>query len=166
MWWMSEGRKFHCFGAQLHTIHRSLRQRHNRTAQHPGNRNSEKTWAHEQWVVKSGVGTVQLVEHPNEKPGTFLTWVWAPVALQESTSTADSLPVQSTKVNKKDKKEGDCDAIQSSGAVWKSRWPSWAPIPNKPTVSVDVKQHFNDAIQLKHASTYQVKKPVWKGGWS
>ena len=32
---------------------------------------------------------------------------------------------------------------QSSGAVWKSRWPSWAPIPNKPTVSVDVKQHFN-----------------------
>ena len=26
----------------------------------------------------------------------------------------------------------------SSGAVWKSRWPSWAPVPNKPTVSVDV----------------------------
>ena len=21
------------------------------------------------------------------------------------------------------------------------RWPSWAPVPNKPTVSVDVKQH-------------------------
>ena len=33
---------------------------------------------------------------------------------------------------------------QSSGAVWKSRWPSWAPVPNKPTVSVDVKQHFNN----------------------
>ena len=32
---------------------------------------------------------------------------------------------------------------QSSGAVWKSRWASWAPVPNKPTVSVDVKQHFN-----------------------
>ena len=32
---------------------------------------------------------------------------------------------------------------QSSGAVWKSRWPSWAPVPNKPTVSVDVKQHPN-----------------------
>ena len=31
--------------------------------------------------------------------------------------------------------------LQSSGAVWKSRWPSWAPVPNKPTVSVDVKQH-------------------------
>ena len=22
--------------------------------------------------------------------------------------------------------------FQSSGAVWKSRWPSWAPVPNKP----------------------------------
>ena len=32
---------------------------------------------------------------------------------------------------------------QSSAAVWKSRWPSSAPVPNKPTVSVDVKQHFN-----------------------
>ena len=30
---------------------------------------------------------------------------------------------------------------QNSGAVRKSRWPSWAPVPNKPTVSVDVKQH-------------------------
>ena len=29
---------------------------------------------------------------------------------------------------------------QSSGAVWKSRWTSWAPVPNKPTVSVDVNQ--------------------------
>ena len=28
-----------------------------------------------------------------------------------------------------------------SGAVWKSRWPPWAPVPNKPTVSVDVKQY-------------------------
>ena len=26
----------------------------------------------------------------------------------------------------------------------KSRWPSWAPVPNKPTVSVNVKQHFNN----------------------
>ena len=33
---------------------------------------------------------------------------------------------------------------QTSGAVWKSRWTSWAPVPNKPTVSVDVKQHFNN----------------------
>ena len=33
---------------------------------------------------------------------------------------------------------------QSLGAVWKSRWSSWAPVPNKPTVSVDVKQHFNN----------------------
>ena len=33
---------------------------------------------------------------------------------------------------------------QSSGAVWKSKWPSWVPVPNKPTVSVDVKQHFSN----------------------
>ena len=33
--------------------------------------------------------------------------------------------------------------FQSSGAVWKSRWTSWASVPNKPTVSVDVKQPFN-----------------------
>ena len=26
-----------------------------------------------------------------------------------------------------------------------SRWTSWAPVRNKPTVSVDVKQHFNIA---------------------
>ena len=32
---------------------------------------------------------------------------------------------------------------QSSGAVWKSRWTSWVPVTNKPTVSVDVKQRFN-----------------------
>ena len=29
---------------------------------------------------------------------------------------------------------------QSSGAMYKSRWPSWAPVPNKPRVSLDVKQ--------------------------
>ena len=27
----------------------------------------------------------------------------------------------------------------------KSRWPSWAPVPNKPTVSVDVKQHSTNS---------------------
>ena len=31
----------------------------------------------------------------------------------------------------------ECSLSQSSGAVWKSRWLSWAPIPNKPAVSVD-----------------------------
>ena len=37
--------------------------------------------------------------------------------------------------------------LQGSGAaVWKWRWPSWAPVPNKPTVFVDVKQHFNNNI--------------------
>ena len=35
---------------------------------------------------------------------------------------------------------------QTSGAVWKWRWPSWAPIPNEPTVSVDLKQHFNQPV--------------------
>ena len=42
---------------------------------------------------------------------------------------------------------------QSSAAVRKSRWPSWAPVPNKPTVSVDVKQHFSD--QPRCQSRYQ-----------
>ena len=37
--------------------------------------------------------------------------------------------------------------IQSSGGVWKSRWTSWGPVPNKPTVSVDVKQHLNQPTQ-------------------
>ena len=41
------------------------------------------------------------------------------------------------------------EVIQRSGAVWKSRWPSCAPVPNKPTVSVDVKQHFNNNYQSK-----------------
>ena len=40
-------------------------------------------------------------------------------------------------------KSGRSVCEQSSGAVWKTRWTSWAPVPNKPTVSVDVKQHFN-----------------------
>ena len=32
---------------------------------------------------------------------------------------------------------------QSSRAEWKSRWTAWASVPNKPTFSVDVKQHFS-----------------------
>ena len=39
---------------------------------------------------------------------------------------------------------------QNPGAVWKSRWTSWAPVPVKPTVSVDVKQHFNNNIHSAH----------------
>ena len=34
-------------------------------------------------------------------------------------------------------------------AVWKSRWTSWAPVPNKPTVSVDIKQHVNLAFYVQ-----------------
>ena len=36
---------------------------------------------------------------------------------------------------------------QSSVAVWNSRWPSWAPVPNRPTVSVVVKQHFDIGLE-------------------
>ena len=36
----------------------------------------------------------------------------------------------------------------SSGAVQKLRWTSWAPIPDKPMVSVDVEQHFNQLIYI------------------
>ena len=46
---------------------------------------------------------------------------------------------------------------QSPGAVWKSRWPSWAPVPNKPLVSVDVKQHFN-------FTGFIICQPVWPSG--
>ena len=42
---------------------------------------------------------------------------------------------------------------QNSGAVWKSRWTSWAPAPNKPTVSVDVKRHFN-YVHKHNSSVY------------
>ena len=41
---------------------------------------------------------------------------------------------------------------QSSGAVWKSRWPSWVSVPNKPTVSVDVKQHSTNARSSRRDS--------------
>ena len=41
---------------------------------------------------------------------------------------------------------------QSSGAVRKSRWTSWAPNPNKPTVSVHVKQCFNSTQCMGSAS--------------
>ena len=45
---------------------------------------------------------------------------------------------------------------QSSGGVWKSRWTSWAPVPNKPTVSVDVKQHFNNNKALQTTTRFEV----------
>ena len=44
---------------------------------------------------------------------------------------------------------------QSTGAVRKSRWASWAPVPNKPTVSVDVKQHFK-SVRPSEKSVPQV----------
>ena len=53
------------------------------------------------------------------------------------------------------KTEGRTRQSQSSGAVWKSRWPSWAPVPNKPTVYVHVKQH----------STNLDRKMLWGEAW-
>ena len=47
---------------------------------------------------------------------------------------------------------------RSSGAVWKSRWPSWAPVPNKPTVSVDVKQHSTS--EPKRPSLFRAQPSV------
>ena len=43
---------------------------------------------------------------------------------------------------------------QSSGAVWKSRWPSWDPVPNKPTVSVHVKQHSTTTNHTRRHSYF------------
>ena len=53
---------------------------------------------------------------------------------------------------------------QSSGAVWKLRWPSWAPVPNKPTVSVDVKQHFNNNLCTLYLPACQVRVTVGESG--
>ena len=55
--------------------------------------------------------------------------------------------------------------MQSSGAVWKSRWSSWAPVPNKPAVSVDVKQHFNNVCMYGHVCLHrfdQLSDPMLK----
>ena len=59
---------------------------------------------------------------------------------------------------------------QSSGAVWKSRWTSWAPVPNKPTVSVGVKQHFNQQCEagrgchrLEPQSSPTLREPFTRG---
>ena len=42
-------------------------------------------------------------------------------------------------LTKKQNKKNNRD--QAARAMWKLRWPSWLPVPNKPTVSVDIKQH-------------------------
>ena len=43
-------------------------------------------------------------------------------------------------------RDEDSQWVCVTGAVSKMRRPSWAPIPNKPTVSVDVKQHSANPI--------------------
>ena len=54
---------------------------------------------------------------------------------------------------------------QSSGAVLKPRWPSWAPVPNTPTVSVDVKQHSTNFIHVEAGQTSSCGPTTRGGGW-
>ena len=46
-------------------------------------------------------------------------------------------------------------------------WTSWAPVPKKPTVSVDVKQHFNQLelvkTNLKNVSRFGLAVRRWAG---
>ena len=50
--------------------------------------------------------------------------------------------------------------------MWKSRWTSWAPVPNKPTVSVDVKQHFNGKLdETHHHLGTSVADSYWPYAW-
>ena len=53
-----------------------------------------------------------------------------------------------------------CVSVQSSGSVWKSRWTSCDPVPNKPTVSVDVKRHFNQPHSSEFRSCVKVEVDV------
>ena len=53
------------------------------------------------------------------------------------------------------------ELCQSSGAVWKSRWPSWAPVPNKPKVSVDVKQHSTNRHRIQHWTFFGADSKHW-----
>ena len=48
---------------------------------------------------------------------------------------------------------------QQSSAVWKLRWPSWLPVHDKPTVSVDVKQHSTNQPPSQSSGA------VWKLTW-
>ena len=55
------------------------------------------------------------------------------------------------------------------------RWLSWAPIPNKPTVSVDIKQHFNNIrltawlqnihCRLARYTTSGIRCGLWRLQW-
>ena len=41
-------------------------------------------------------------------------------------------------------------------------WPSRAPVPNKPTVSVDVKQHLNNFLQSVTVTSLLFITNIWK----
>ena len=55
---------------------------------------------------------------------------------------------------------------QSSGAVWKSRWPSWALVPNKPTVNqstsslilISRQPHRVTSGRITHSKLFWLKK--------
>ena len=49
--------------------------------------------------------------------------------------------------------------LQSSADVWKSRWPSWAPVPNKPRVSLDVKQHSTNSTKFYARRAVRASRP-------
>ena len=55
---------------------------------------------------------------------------------------------------------------QSSVIVWESRWPSWAPVPNKPTVSVDVMMMWSFMTSDVGLTPVDVKQHSTKGGKS
>ena len=44
--------------------------------------------------------------------------------------------------------------------AWKSRWTSWAPVPNKPMVSVNIKQHFNKPLLYLQTPNVLLQAPV------
>ena len=64
---------------------------------------------------------------------------WITVSCLDNTNTRSAAVAQLCKLY-------NGSTFQSSGAVCTSRWTSWAPAPNKPTVSVDVKQHFSNNV--------------------
>ena len=66
----------------------------------------------------------------------------------QSTMTVASGRTAWTKQFLKTVERSLCIKSELRSCVWKSRWTPWAPVPNKPTVSVDVKQHFNHQRSL------------------
>ena len=112
------------------------------------------------WFCRSALGLIlfQVYKQQPLKLGKQLppTWCHLPLCIF-LTGCVQDFSVQNSSLS--NKLSTDCwltisrlknsvfEIALNSGAVWKWRWPSWAPVPNKPTVSVDVKQHFNLKLQ-------------------